>query len=299
MRAVDKIAEMNRATFEQTGIVDWRRLPLGLLFQLGPVLLLGGLLGALAWVGYYIVILMPIISVIIPALLSAAIANWMRWRELRVAGTVGFVLGVIAYLSQYYLVVAVVGLLAGAWDAPFRLDLVPPLIWNTMNTMTIGDDPPNATRNWAFLIGESAIVGAAFALAHVEAAKALYCPVCGAGLKKKSSILPPYFATALAEGVHNKDLTDLPQDESGGEIEGDAWSNVEVLYCFHGQTGAEPVFYMTLNETRFEDGVGFKSTVLDKVLLSADEMVLIGEKCPGLAVGPSLPTTPPSESAKG
>lgn len=276
---------MNRATFGQVGIVDWRRLPLGIFFHLAPILIVGAILFALGWAGYYIIILMPIFVVIIPALLSAAIAGWTRWREPRAAGTVGFVLGVIAYLAQYYW--WMVFLRGGdLW----RLDLVPVVIVNFMNNLAVGDEGVNASYNWALLAVESCIIGGAFALAHVEMSKRLYCPLCQRLLKKKSSILPPYFATALAIGVAENTFEDLPLDESGGEIEGDAWSNVEVLYCFHGQSGQEPLFYLTLTETRFEDGVGYKSAVLDKVLLNADEMLTIGEKCPGLVVGPASAT---------
>jgi hypothetical protein len=277
---------MDRSTFQQVGIVDWRRLPLGLLFHLAPILIVGVILFALGWAGLYLIILMPVFAAIIPALLSAAIAGWMRWREPRVAGTVGFALGVIAYLSQYYVWMVA----TGGWQLLWRLDVVPFVIWEAMNSMAVGDEGVNAGRNWALLIVESCIIGGAFALAHVEMSKKLYCPLCQRQLKKKSSILPPYFATALAIGVAENTFEDLPLDESGGEIEGDAWSNVEVLYCFHGQSDQEPLFYLSLNETRFDGAVGIKSTVLDKVLLSADEMLAIGDKCPGLVVGPSSAT---------
>jgi hypothetical protein len=272
---------MTRQTFKQQGIVDWRRLPLGLMLQLIPILILGAILAALQVAAFYVVILMPVFAVIVPALLSAWIAAWMKWREPRIAGTVGFVLGAIAYLSQFYLVMVYWNGLPALW----RLDQVPLVIINVTNNVQIGDEI-DPVKNWMLLLVEMLAGAGMFALAHVQATQNLYCPRCSAALKKKSSILPPHFATALAEGIDEQNMDHLPLDESGGEIEGDAWSAVEVLYCFHGEKG-EPLFYLTLRETRFEQGAAAHYLMFDKVLLSADEMIAIGEKCPGLVIGPS------------
>jgi hypothetical protein len=276
---------MERPTFQQRGIVAWRRLPLGMLLQLGPMLLAGGILAAMQIAGWSLLIIVPIFAAIIPAMMSGAIANATRWREPRIAGTVGFVLGAAAYLSQFYF-----ELVYWNWNIPgaiLRIDLVPWYILETMNHQRIGDDVVDPVKNWGFLIVETIILGSAFAIAHVMATKTLYCPICGTTLKGKASILPPDFATALAVGVAEDQLDDLPHDKSGGQIEGNAWSNVEVLYCFHPTVDADPVFYLTLNETRFAEGVGAKLCVLDKVQLTPDEMLAIGEKCPGLVISPS------------
>jgi hypothetical protein len=272
---------MNRQTFQQQGIVDWRRLPLGLLLHLIPILITGGALAALRLSEFYILILMPAFVVIVPALLSAWIASWVKWREPRVAGSVGFLLGVFAYVAQFYVWMVY-------WNGPaWRIDLVPLVMIDFMNVLQIGDEEVDVAKNWMFATVEMALVGGAFAVAHVHAAQSLYCPLCSASLKKKSSILPPDFATALAQGIDEQNMDKLPLDESGGEIEGDAWSAVEVLYCFHGGNQGEPLFYLTLRETRFEQGAAAHFLMYDKVLLSADEMIAIGEKCPGLVIGPS------------
>lgn len=273
---------MNRQTFQQQGIVDWRRLPLGLLLHLVPILILGAILAALQSAGYYVVILMPVFAVIIPALLSAWIATWMKWREPRVAGSVGFVLGALAYLSQFY----VMSVYWNGVAALVRFDWVLMDIINFTNNVRIGDEI-DPVKSWALLLVETLIGAGAFALAHVQVTQNLYCPLCSAPLKKKSSILPPHFATALSQGIAEQNMESLPLDESGGEIEGDAWSAVEVLYCFHGGDKGEPHFYLTLRETRFEQGAGVHYLMFDKVLLSADEMIAMGEKCPGLVIGPS------------
>jgi len=276
---------MERGTFRQEGTVDWRRLPVGLMLQLGPMLLVGALLAALQSAGYYILILVPIFVAIIPAMFSAWIANWMKWREPRAAGTVGFVLGVLAYFAQFYVAMVYFNP-AAVW----RLDWVPLVVIEFTNNVRIGDeiDPVKA---WGFLFVETVILGVAFSIAHVQVSQNLYCPLCSAPLKKKSSILPPDFAAALAEGIASGNMDDLPRDESGGEIEGDAWSAVEVLYCFHGGQKIEPLFYLTLRETRFTDGVGANFLMFEKVLLSAEEMIAIGEKCPGLLITPGSPAT--------
>lgn len=277
---------MTRQSFQQRGIVDWLRLPLGLMLHLVPILILGAILAAIQATGYYIVILVPIFAAIIPALLSAWIATWVKWREPRTAGTAGFVLGALAYLSQFYVMMVY-------WNGPvalWRIDAVPLVIFDFVNNVRIGDEI-DPTKSWALLIIETLIGAGAFALAHVQATQILYCPLCCAALKKKSSILPPYFATALAEGIAERNMENLPLDESGGEIEGDAWSAVEVLYCFHGGRDGEPLFYLTLRETRFEQGTGAHYLMFDKVLLTEDEMLTIGEKCPGLVMSPSTQTT--------
>jgi hypothetical protein len=279
-----------RATFRQEGIVDWRRLPVGLVLQLGPILLAGGVLAALSASGYYIIILVPVFVTIIPAMLSAWIATWMKWREPKVAGTVGFVLGGLAYLSHFY----VLRLYWNGIGDLLRFDLVLMDIIQFIKTVRIGDEI-DPTKNSAVLLVETLAFAGAFALAHKQAAERLYCPDCSAPLKTKSSILPPDFAAALAEGIATGNMHDLPTDESGGEIEGNAWSAVEVLYCFHGGQKAEPLFYLTLRETRFADGAGANFLMFDKVLLSADEMIAIGEKCPGLLITSGTPATKPAE----
>jgi hypothetical protein len=273
---------MERGTFRQEGIVDWRRLPVGLMLQLGPILLTGAILAALSVAELYIIILVPVFVTIIPAMLSAWIAWWMKWRHPLAAGTVGFVLGALAYLSQFY-VLSLYWRGLGDW---LRFDLVLTDIDNFVKTVRIGDEV-DPTKASAVLLVETLAFSGVFALAHKQVTQNLYCPHCTAPLKKKSSILPPDFAAALAEGIATGNMDDLPKDESGGEIEGDAWSAVEVLYCFHGGEKAEPLFYLTLRETRFAEGVGANFLMFDKVLLSADEMIAIGEKCPGLLITPS------------
>lgn len=282
---------MERESFKQQGIVDWRRLPVGLILQMVPVLLGGAILATLSAVGYYIIILVPVFVAIVPAMLSAWIASWMKWREPRAAGTVGFVLGALAYLSQFYVAMVYFNP-AAVW----RLDWVPLVIIDFTNNVRIGDeiDPAKA---WMVLVVEALVFAGAFALAHVQATQRLYCPLCSAPLKTKSSILPPDFAAALAEGIATGNMDDLPPDDSGGEIEGDAWSAVEVLYCFHGGREAEPLFYLTLRETRYEQGAGSHFLMFNKVLLSADEMIAIGEKCPGLLITPGA--APVKETTSG
>ena len=272
---------MQRGTFRPEGIVDWRRLPVGLMLQLGPMLLAGGILAALSVAECYVIILVPVFVTIIPAMLSAWIATWMKWREPKVAGTVGFVLGGLTYLSQFYLLRLYWNGI-GDW---LRFDLVLVDIANFIKTASIGDEV-DPTKNSAVLLVEALAFAGAFALAHTQVTQILYCPLCSSPLKKKSSILPPDFAVALAEGIASGNMDELPRDESNGEIEGDAWSAVEVLYCFHGSRDAEPLFYLTLRETRFAEGAGTNYLMFDKVLLSADEMIAIGEKCPGLLISP-------------
>lgn len=204
-----------RARYRSGLGIDWLRLPT--LIVLASVAAAG-----LAWClktafvhGWYWVFLLPIFGGIVLGGVLAALVGWTRCRNRWLAGTVGILAGLIAYLGYYQL--CLVDLLPPqlAW----RVDFLPSYISFRMETdihrevgkPDVGRDPqePSTGLNWyTFACELASVVGAAGGIAWARARRA-YCPELRRWMHREKALIPSSAADGFLQALSGDRLSEF------------------------------------------------------------------------------------------
>jgi hypothetical protein len=211
-----------RARYEPDFGLVWPRL---------PILITGALVAAagVAWLlkfayfhNWYLIILLPAGAGLGLGGVLYALVAWSRCRNYWLAGTLGVVAGLVAYLGYYQLCLADMLPPGLAW----RGDLLPRYIALRMQTDVaqdlgkpdVGGQPkkPFPALNWfAFACELLVVTGAAAAIAWNRARRA-YCPQLGRWMRQETAMLPASAGPAFCEAVESGRLAGFVADTPAG-----------------------------------------------------------------------------------
>jgi hypothetical protein len=276
------VAAPQREKYVPSGRVFW---PLFLL-SLGALAVLTLILGALLGISVHLLYMVIASPALAGVALGGAAMLLLRASHCRspllAAFTVG-ALGAVLYLWQFpaeftYQVGPVALLHPESW---------PSYVLMQVNNWQIGD-PGQANQgnpwpvfNWILFTVELIITAAVAGGLAAAGTVGGYCEKCRKWMSKRMAVVGPNCATAVVEhlnaGTFEK-LPDLPANAVPG-----AHALLEVEGCSHGGYDAAATFYLSAREVRGQ-GDSIKTTSLvQQVLLTPDEFLLLVERCPALA----------------
>jgi hypothetical protein len=209
-----------RARYESDFGMAWHLLPI---LVAGSLAVAVGISWALSFAyqhHWYIIILLPALAGLALGGALYALVGWSRCRNHLLAGTVGGMAGLVAYLGYYQICLAGVLPPGFAW----RFDLLPRYIVLRMETDVVKDlaEPagqpkkPFAPLNWfGFAVELLMIVGLPAVIAWGRARRA-YSPELGRWMRRETALLPANAGDGFRAALENDHLAEFVTNTSAG-----------------------------------------------------------------------------------
>lgn len=280
---------IDRDVYRSTGRVRLFSLFSGAVMATLAGLLISVLMALLSAVGFYFILLVPLVAGMLAGYLSTLVVKQSHCRNVLLASLLGALVGAVAYLGHYHFEM----LRVAGFEHWHRVDVLPEYIWARWHVDTIRNSPPWFPLNVTISVGEFVLMSAFAAYFAFEAARRPYSEVGLCWMTSQGIIAPSGAGRPLAEALNTKspeaiaaailpDVTTTPLETAVP----DGYSQYDFWMCppARDPERADDI-YLTITEFAAPDKEGNRkqTAVAHLWTLEPAEVVLFAKTLPVLA----------------